>query len=197
MAGLQVAGGNIHCAIAWTPRDFSKALLRNVHAFLETRPVELKAAALIAGDFPAADCIAFLEAVCLWGNRAGTAALVKKKNTETEIRNAFSDACDHLQNDRLTDALTSVIRLKGLDVSFGSKHLRMLSPTKAVVLDSIIALGLGYNRTPDGYTKFLEDCVAIRDLLNGPTGSPNPIDLAGSWRLCDVEMAIYSKLRGF
>lgn len=196
LAGISVISGRITLSITWPPEEFSNALLRNSHAFLRTRRVEDQAADLVRLGFPANDCLQFLRAVCLWGGRAGTAKLVEKKNSVTAIQAALSGAWRHLARDEVVEALDAVTSLDGLNVSFGSKHLRMLAPTKAVVLDSVIDQGLGYSRTPAGYTDFLRDCAAIQRALNGPNGSPNPIDINGPWRLCDVEMAIYSKLRG-
>tara|TARA_R110000787_G_scaffold59076_5_gene133993 strand:+ start:1651 stop:2244 length:594 start_codon:yes stop_codon:yes gene_type:complete len=196
MTKLEVSAGRIRCTIAWTAEDFSKALLRNTYAFLKTRLVEDEAARLITSRFPRKECITFVRDVCRWGNRPGTAGLVIKNNSEADIQKQLKSAWKHLSCNRPGEALDAVLALDGLDVSFGSKHLRLLSPDKAVVLDSIIRDGLGYERSREGYGHFLADCLAVRDFLNGPDGSPNPIDLKGPWRVCDVEMAIYSKLRG-
>jgi len=196
MAMFEVSSGRIRCTIAWTAQDFSKALLRNSHAFLKTRSVELQATDLAREGFRVEDCIAFVNAVCRWGNRPGTAGLVVRDNHQDCIQKQLNVAWGHLQRDQVGDALDAILKLRGLDVSCGSKHLRLLAPDKAVVLDSIIRDGLGYKRSPAAYGNFLADCLAVRDFLNGKHGSPNPVDLKGSWRVCDVEMAIYSKLRG-
>ena len=196
MARVSLEGRRISFTVAWTAEDFTRALLRNSHAFLKTRPVELAAIKLVQNKFPEADCMDFLKSVCRWGNRAGTAGLVSKNNSRATIQRQMLAAWAALQEDRISDALAAMTALNGLDVSFGSKHLRMLAPSKAVVLDSIIDFGLGYGRTATGYEEFLSDCISIRDFLNGPGGSINPVDLDGPWRVADVEMAIYSKLRG-
>jgi len=62
MAMFEVSSGRIRCTIAWTAQDFSKALLRNSHAFLKTRSVELQATDLAREGFRVEDCIAFVNA---------------------------------------------------------------------------------------------------------------------------------------
>lgn len=44
---------------------------------------------------------------------------------------------------------------KGLGVSFGCKHLRMLDPDRFAVLDSILNNELGYALNPKGYALFM------------------------------------------
>nr|WP_298410598.1 hypothetical protein [uncultured Halomonas sp.] len=47
------------------------------------------------------------------------------------------------------------IAIKGLGVSFASKHLRMLDPKRYAVLDEVINEGLGFARNPRGYALFI------------------------------------------
>jgi hypothetical protein len=85
--------------------------------------------------------------------------------------------------------------VKGLGISFASKHLKFLAPDGAVVLDSIIEEQLGYAKNLAGYATFLTDC---HDILN----ACNQFGIrytgwgAQGWRVSDVEMAIFQKIRG-
>jgi hypothetical protein len=91
--------------------------------------------------------------------------------------------------------LIALQKVKNLGkVSFASKHLKFLAPDAAVVLDSVIRNGLGYPDSPEGYQDFLNDCHTILDhaIANGLkyTGWGT-----NGWRVSDIEMAIYAKLK--
>jgi hypothetical protein len=85
--------------------------------------------------------------------------------------------------------------VNSLGISFASKHLKFLAPDDAVVLDSIIAEQLGYATNLAGYGTFLTDC---HDVLN----ACNQFEIrytgwgAQGWRVSDIEMAIFQKIRG-
>ncbi len=196
MGGVVVCRGQACLVMKMTPEVFSKALLRNHHAFLRTASVERMARALSERGFEESLCVEFVKAVCLWGNRPGTAGLVFEKNTKLSIKKKLQAAAKAISRSEVGNALDLITSISGLGISFGSKHLRMLEPDKAVVLDSVICEGLGYPTTRPGYEEFVADCTRLRNLLNESESSPNPIDIRGSWRLADVEMALYSMLRG-
>jgi hypothetical protein len=65
---------------------------------------------------------------------------------------------------------------------------------RAVVLDSIISKHLGYPMTPEGYHTFVSDCRRILERIVAD-GLEYPGWGAKGWRISDVEMAIYRKLR--
>ncbi len=52
-------------------------------------------------------------------------------------------------------AIEKGTEIKGLDVSFASKHLRMLQPERFSVLDGVLSGGLGYALNPRGYQLFM------------------------------------------
>ena len=159
--------------------------------------VEEQAQTLRSSEYSEEMSRAFVEAVCKWGNYEGVAGKVLRGNPLPKVAEALGIADRYLASDRPVQALEAIMTLFGLgQVSFASKHIRMLAPDKAVVLDSVIRKHLGYANNLAGYGSFLADCTAIRGGLNEKRAL-NPINLGSPWRLCDVEMAIYSKLRGF
>lgn len=189
--------GRFQISAVWTPGTFQRALLRNHHAFLATRQVEDLAVATRNGGFSVADTTTFVKAVCSWGNYPGIAGKAVSVSRAASTARTLATADGQLAAGRVATALATVQTIYGLRrMSFASKHLRMLVPDKAVVLDSIIRDRLGYPHTPAGYQLLLDDCALIRDDLNA-SGTPNPVELNGPWRLCDVEMALFSIVRGF
>lgn len=69
--------------------------------------------------------------------------------------------------------------IKGLGVSFASKHLRMLEPTRFATLDDVLHRGLGYALNPAGYNLFMGDLTKFRD------------DHSIEARIADLESAIF------
>lgn len=53
------------------------------------------------------------------------------------------------------NAILKGTQIRGLDVSFASKHLRMLEPKKYAVLDNVLSKGLGFALNSRGYRFFL------------------------------------------
>jgi hypothetical protein len=94
---------------------------------------------------------------------------------------------------KVQEAITKIIEIKSLNVSFGSKHLKFLAPKHAVVLDSIISEHLGYPRTKEGYAEFLQDCFGLRDILNAKGIRPSATQ--AKWRVSDVEMALFMEVK--
>lgn len=188
--------GRFQIAAVWTPETLQGALLRNHHAFLKTRQVETLAVAARTGAFSVPATSEFVKAVCVWGNYAGIWGKVLGSGRAPVVASTLASADAQLTAGNLTGALASVRALFGLgQVSFASKNLRMLAPDRAVVLDSLIQDRLGYPATAAGYLLLVDHCRQIRDELN-TLGAINPTDLNGSWRLCDVEMALFAVIRG-
>ena len=173
--------------------QFPAHLSRHCISDPTTPEIERLGAKYVTETFPLKQTEGFVKAVCKWGNYAGVSGNVLKHNTLTSIQSCFRNAYSaQLKNDP-REAIKLVTSLKGFAVSFGSKHLKFLDPERAVVLDSIISERLGYLRTPDGYAEFLGDCMSIRDALN--TEGIAASKKQRLWRVSDVEMAIFSKLR--
>jgi hypothetical protein len=154
-----------------------------------TEQIERQAQRLVRNKFQSfPELCDFIGAVCRWGGYSGIAGRVIKNNDKTTLRDAFISAHYHVDAGDDLAAIESLLELKGLAVSFASKHLKFLAPEKAVVLDSIISKRLGYELTPEGYQAFLNDCRCILKRAKSCGGREG-------WRVSDIEMAVFEKLR--
>jgi hypothetical protein len=105
--------------------------------------------------------LAFSEAVCKWGRGQRVFANLKRHhgaNLAVILNDWLSkvDALDEAQ------AIAAGTGIKGLGVSFASKHLRMLSPERFGVLDEVLCLGLGYAMNTAGFAFFTEDLIDLK-----------------------------------
>jgi hypothetical protein len=108
-----------------------------------------------------------------------------------EIAEALRRASSSLNEKQLVDALTHVDKLRFLDVSFASKHLRFLRPDICPVFDSILHDALPYKFDAGGYSDFAKDCESLARVLaanqiRNPRQRPG-----GAWFVADVEGAVY------
>lgn len=175
--------------------DFPKSLKKGLDAAPLTKGTEELARELVVSNFATGNSVEFVRRVCRWGGDSRRGGKVIAYNSEDQIASCLRmsyEAC--LAKDRLA-AINHVMALKGLSVSFGSKHLKFLDPEQHVVLDSIISEALGFSRTPAGYLAFSDHCRAILDVLKNEDVSYSGFGPNG-WRLADVEMAIYNKIVG-
>jgi hypothetical protein len=189
------SGGNIGFVRLSMPlRDFGKYLQNGCNSDTTTPAVEQQAEELIACGFEISETEKFIKSVCAWGNYAGVSGRVFKHNTSDAIVAAVSNAYQATVQNNTRNAITCITALRGLGVSFGSKHLKFLAPKKYVVLDSIISGRLGYASTVDGYCEFVVDCKFILKHLK-TAKIPTTVKGIPVWRLADVEMAVFQKLR--
>lgn len=189
-------------------RDVPAAASAHLRNCPNTASIEQRVSSFVAGGFPQADAVNVVDAVCRWGGRIGAfiSALVRNNNAAgdicTRLRAAYSAASPR-------DALREVIQLRWLNISFGSKLLRFLSPSARVVLDRILRDKLAYPLTSTGYSNICPDCskVAARLTklrLNNPlaaaykqAGLSNPRNSNATWWAADVEMALFAEARGW
>lgn len=81
------------------------------------------------------------------------------------------------------DAIAKGAQIKGLGVSFASKHLRMLDPERYAVLDDVLQQGLGIALNPRGYRLFLSALRAMAKEINQPM------------RIANLEAALFILVR--
>ncbi|MGB3717789.1 MAG: hypothetical protein WA996_25490 [Candidatus Promineifilaceae bacterium] len=115
------------------------------------------------------------------------------------VRDRFQTALELLDSETpdVAGPLEEVIRINGLSISFGSKHLRFLRPDKCPVLDSVIGSGLGYPESTAGYRLYAADCQEVCEKLLS-NGIVNPSRRKeGRWFAADVDMALFAFLQGF
>ena len=146
------------------------------------------------------DLEAFMKEVGEWAGQTGPRVILGQvlKGNAIEIMGKVSDAIAQLKLDKPnpTAALKKMDEVKGLDVSFASKHLRLLFPEYCPVLDSILSFRLGYAPTADGYGAFARRCTEIAGELNRAqiaSTFPGRTD----WRPSDVEAALFARINGW
>jgi hypothetical protein len=190
---VQIFNGSAHFAIPMPLADFPQLLTDFLNENPDTSAIEILAAQLVQSNFPAQSMNDFVTRVCEWGGTQGTRILsrILKQNSDTEIADALRNASSSLAQGQFVDALTHVDKLRFLDVSFASKHLRFLRPDICPVLDSVLHDALPYTLDASGYSDFAHDCALLANQLVA-NQIPNPRQRAGgAWFVADVEGAIY------
>jgi hypothetical protein len=134
--------------------------------------------------------------VCGWGGSPYVAQKIIAGNAgqTAKLCKAFRDSLNDLQGEKVGPAIETLDAVQGMGISYASKHLRMLDPSNAVVLDKRISDGLGYELTISGYLEFLGHCKAISERLER-AGIECSRSAARTWRVSDVEMAIFMHVR--
>lgn len=176
--------------------DFPGCLTLGIGTNGRLANTEMLARALIANDFEPALSIEFVKAVCLWGDDPRRAGKVIIRNSADTISNALRQAHISSSKGQIAEALRAITSLEGLAVSFGSKHLKFLDPNRHVVLDSILSERLGYTRDLEGtgYLRWLEACHEYLEIVRS-AGVAYPGIGQNGWRVSDIEMAIFVKVR--
>ncbi len=173
--------------------DFPELLARHCLEDPTTHCIERFGKQYIADEYPLRQTEYFVRAVCKWDNDNRIGFKVLRDNDLGSIRNHFRNAQWAMLERKPLGAIKEITKIKGLGISFGSKHLKFLNPSRAVVLDSIIRDKIGYSNTSKGFCSFLNDCFVIRDHLNFYRIAASAT--RKRWRVSDVEMAIFISVR--
>lgn len=109
--------------------------------------------------------------ICVWGGKTGPRVWGNLKRfhaaesdercseLETKLLRWLTEAAT--QNDPGV-AIQPGVDIQGLDVSYASKHLRILFPDDHATLDSIICQRMGYALNPAGYRLFIDSLKAFK-----------------------------------
>ena len=116
---------------------------------------------LLQSNFASTEAVLFCKLVCIWGRGQRVFA-----NLTRHHGNALpSMLANHLKraHNAVDDesAIAAVSQVKGLGVSFGSKHLRLLMPGRFGVLDSLYCDKLGFTLNDCGYSLFMKELRAF------------------------------------
>lgn len=104
-----------------------------------------------------ADIYKFSEAVHEWGGAVGKRVWANlTRHHGAQLETLLTTWLSQVPWLDVEDAVEAGSRIKGLKVSFASKHLRMLEPERFCVLDEVLSLGLGYALNPRGYKLFVD-----------------------------------------
>lgn len=175
------------------PGEIPDLLRRHAKKNPGTPAVEKLGERLIQGRFAPADAALFVTRVCQWGGGDRFVGRVLRNNTPTQIARALRLGLASALQGRVSEGVERIRELRWLGQSFASKQLRFLTPTHAVILDSVLRGALGYAEDVDGYGAFLADCQAILD--HARTSDQLDARARATLRVCDVEAAIFTKIQ--
>lgn len=176
-------------------KEFPELMKKHLNEFPGVHELENEAISLVKRNFQFPELEKYIRHVCRWGNFAGVAGRVIKRNTPDKISAAFLNAYSLLNcsTPSPSSALASLNKLKGLGTpSFASKHLRFLMPSQCPVYDAILTNYLPYSFNPEGYEKFSKDCIIIASSLNKQK-IHNPFRQDKFWFAADVEASMFAR----
>lgn len=102
------------------------------------------------------NALEFSEAVCTWGRGGRVWGKLKTYNSSENLAKSLVEwFVSASEADSPEAAIKPGLAIKGLGVSFASKHLRILWPDCYGVLDEVISDGLGFARSVKGYRLFM------------------------------------------
>jgi hypothetical protein len=182
--------------VSLTPLRFTELVRRHPRGIDQTRSLERQGERLL-GAFADEELVAFVRRVSEWGGYPKTAERVFDRNDFSEVRHRFENAVEALTMDdpHLKFALRELRCIRGLGVSFASKHLRLIRPDVCPVLDSVLSERLGYPLNVSGYKRFSDACLSVGRRLK-ERGIENPMRRKDqAWYAADVEMAVYVFVR--
>ena len=187
--------GRLHfCRMDIALAEFPALLQRHHREDPDTKSIEEAATALAECGFSEERTAEFIRRVCRWGGYPGVAGRVLRNNKASLLSTRLAAACAAANSSDICAGLSELLNIRGLAVSFASKHLRFLAPNSAPVLDSIISSRLGYPLSIPGYREFQSDCLAMLRFVK-KAGVPYPGWGRDGWRVCDIEMAVFMKIR--
>lgn len=192
MAVMCVCGSASIVRLSFEIAELPAFLQKGLDADKSTPEVEHAGEELVRSEFREDLTADFVRKVCHWGGYDGIAVRVLRHNNKTDVAETMKRAFELTQQGKLRAAIEAMLNLNGLAVSFASKHLKFLDPSRHVVLDRIISERLGYPRTPDGYCEFVAECESILGAID-PAKVLRPD--GRQFRIADVEMAIFQILR--
>ncbi len=112
------------------------------------------------------DSLTFSEAVCNWGRGARVFGNLQRHYPDRELGERIHYWLMKVAELEPREAVTLGLEIKGLRISFVSKHLRHLEPERFAVLDEVLSLGLGYGMNPAGYQLFIKHLSSLKDELS-------------------------------
>ena len=117
------------------------------------------------------DTLQICKEVCKWGGTTGNRVWGNLKaryqaiddQTCPSLRSALHEwLADAATNANVKEVIASGISIRGLGVSYASKHLRILFPERHATLDSLISDQMGFALNPSGYALFIESLSDFR-----------------------------------
>lgn len=123
--------------------------------------------AIASGTATDDDFYSFSASVHVWGRGERVWGKLMKQPT-SELRNELRTWLSDAPFVETRDAIAQGANIKGLGVSFASKHLRMLCPERFAVLDDVLSQGLGFALNSRGYEFFMKQLAEFQsEILPG------------------------------
>jgi len=162
--------------------DFNKTLTE-IHTGTSKSHAKQRAAFIAAEAFrrdpTKQNAARFSEAVFVWGGPRTYGKLTPKLDAWNEhVFQWLSTQAECSPREIIACGI-----FEGVGVSYASKHLRIIEPTKYATLDSVLERELGYARNPSGYARFINDLLEFKEQahIKAPLG--------------DIEQAIYELIQ--
>ncbi|MGD0821213.1 MAG: hypothetical protein ABSA71_10760 [Desulfomonilia bacterium] len=145
-----------------------------------------------------------LQEMIEWGgSQNGVLQKFNDASGEVNLFETLADVVDNLSTPEL--AISSALRLPGLGLTYASKLLRFMEPATYGALDSKIREALkddgklpkiydgNHNSMVSGYVRFINLLEEISAVLKqkGITKPVCNLSDNGSWRACEIEMALF------
>jgi hypothetical protein len=143
----------VFCGFSFSRSALQSAIFLARKEFITTKEVERLGGELSGGAHD--KVLEFSEKVCGWGRGGRVWGNLKRFNSMEKLERELLGWLKEIAGASDEDAILKGIKIPGLEVSFASKHLRMLDPKKYAVLDSVLSEGLGFALNGKGYQLFL------------------------------------------
>lgn len=146
-------------------------IAKNTEDQKRTAQVIAKGAELRRSGFSSLAARDFSQAVCSWAHGPGRRVWSNLvRHNGDRLMRMLAIALQQADAAKTAGAaIKPLLSIKGLGVSFASKHLRMLDPTRFAVLDSVLSEELGYALNPNGYSLFMREMLRALAELRSAT----------------------------
>ena len=125
-----------------------------------TEDVEALGRDVLAGAWN--KCYEFSRQVCDWGRGERVWGNLNRHYTVEALQNELCRWFTGIAGSDI-EAIQGGLSIKGLGVSFASKHLRLLNPNRYAVLDDVLSQGLGFGLNPAGYALFMHELKRFQE----------------------------------
>jgi hypothetical protein len=147
---------------------FSESAIRSASALFEKEyknsQLLEKRGALLSLNSSFDDFLSFSQAVCIWGGGERVWGNLLRHHGSEKLSKMLKSWLVYARSSQEDEeAIAMGENIKGLGVSFASKHLRMLKPDRYAVLDDVLQQGLGIALNPRGYRLFMSALRLFRD----------------------------------
>ena len=111
----------------------------------------------------------FSRQVCEWGGGGRVWGNLNRYYSPEALQSELQDWFVAVSGaDGHSNAIKSGLAIKGLSVSFASKHLRLLAPDHYAVLDEVLSMGLGFALNSAGYDLFMHELKKFKKKYSVP-----------------------------